>query len=176
MGDDGFSVDGPETLRGALLLLVLGLAVGGYGVYDYVQQTDAVRNSVEVQATIVEVGVETDSSGSSRSVNVDYEPTVRFTYEYDGSSYTGSKLYPAAISSDHDTRSAAESELDGYAEGETVTAYVTPSDPDDAFLKNQTTNAPIFAGLIGAVMAGAGGVSAVWNYRDSQRPSFPPET
>ena len=53
MSDTGISVDGPKTLKGALALLLIGLAVTGYGAYDYTQQSDAVADAVEVGAAIL---------------------------------------------------------------------------------------------------------------------------
>lgn len=44
--DSGFNINGPDSLAGALLYVVTGLAVASYGGYDYVQQTEAVRDSV----------------------------------------------------------------------------------------------------------------------------------
>ncbi|WP_318568669.1 DUF3592 domain-containing protein [Salinigranum marinum] len=165
MADDtGISINGPETLRGAVVLLVIGLGVTGYGVFDYVQQSDAVRESVEVDATITEVGVETESSPSS-GTGVEYEPRVEFAYEYRGDSHTGTDLFPAEIAPRYDTRSAAESAVRAYEEGTTVTAYVDPDDPDDAFLRHETSNAPLLAVGIGAVFALLGGLSTAKRYR-----------
>lgn len=157
------SIDGPSTLRGALLFLLVGLAATGYGAYDYVQQSDAVENAVEVDAEIVETGVE--SSSTNRRSGVDYKPDVQFSYRYEGTSYTGTNIYPASTTPSYDTESAARSALDGYEPGEMVTAYVDPADPADAFLKNQTSNAPLLIVAMGLFFSVAGGVSSVRKYR-----------
>ncbi|ELZ28114.1 hypothetical protein C475_04895 [Halosimplex carlsbadense 2-9-1] len=151
--DSGLSINGPESLRGALLMLLLGLAVTGYAGYDYVQQSDAVRNSVEVNATITEVGVET----SSARRGVDHEPTVRFSYEYEGTTYESSSVFPASISPTYDTESAARSVVAEYEEGGAATAYVSPDRPNGAFLKNRTTNTPLFAAAFGILFVLGGG-------------------
>jgi hypothetical protein len=151
--DSGLSINGPESLRGALFMLVLGLAITGYGGYDYVQQSEAVRDSVEVTATVEAVGVETVSVRRG----VDHEPTVRFTYEYEGSTYESTSVFPASISPTYDTESAAREVVAEYEEGATATAYVAPDQPGDAFLKNRTTNTPLFAAGFGILFVLGGG-------------------
>ena len=148
--DSGVSIDGPDSLAGALLYVVIGLAIASYGGYDYIQQTEAVRDSVQIDATVTELSIETDS-GTSSNPGVEYEPTVAFEYTYDGTQYTGTKLYPADIEQNYETRSAAKSAIDGYERGAQTTAYVDPDEPSDGFLKNKTSNAPLVALGLGGV-------------------------
>ena len=163
MSDTGISVDGPKTRKGALALLLIGLAVTGYGAYDYTQQSDAVADAVEVDAAITDVGVESTSTGSSPGT--DYRPTVRFTYEYDGTEYASTNVFPSAITSNYDTESAAREVVAEYAAGEPTTAYVDPDDPAGAFLRAQTSNAPLFAAALGLFLALGGGASAAKRIR-----------
>lgn len=160
----GLSVNGPETLRGSVAFLLVALCLTGYGAFDYVQQSDSIQDSVEVEATITDVNVESVSSSSS-STSVSYEPRVRFTYEYRGESYTGTNLFPADISPNYDTRSAAEAALQEYETGQTVTAYVNPDEPGNAFLKNETSNAPLIAVGIGIVLTLLGSAATLKQYR-----------
>lgn len=157
--DSGLSVNGPDSLRGALVYLLIGIAILSYGGYDYVQQTEAVRGSVEVTATITELAVETDS-GTSSNPGVNYDPVVEFEYTYNGTEYTGTKIYPADIEQNYETRSAAESAIEGYEQGTETIAYVEPDEPSDAFLKNKTSNAPLLAIGIGGIFALFAAVSA----------------
>ena len=163
MSDDGLTISGPSTVGGAVVMLLIGLAAAGYGAYDYTQQSDAVDDAVEVDATITDLGVEPVATGSSTGTS--YRPTVRFTYEYEGTEYTGTNVFPSAITSDHDTESAARAVTDGYAVGEPATAYVDPSDPDGAFLRSQTSNAPLVAVAIGVGFVLVGGRSALRRVR-----------
>ncbi|GGK78241.1 DUF3592 domain-containing protein [Haloarcula sebkhae] len=158
--DSDLSVNGPDTLGGAVLYMLVGIAIAGYGGFDYVQQTEAVRNSVEVDATVTELSIETDS-GTSSNPGVEYEPTVEFEYTYNGTKYTGTKLYPANIERNYETRSAAESAVEDYEQGTQTTAYVSPDEPGDAFLKNKTSSAPIIAIGIGGLFALFAAFSAV---------------
>ena len=159
MGDDGLSIDGPKTRRGAVLMLLIGLAATGYGAYDYTQQSAAVDDAVEVDAEVTELSVESTSSGSSTAV--DYRPVVRFTYEYEGTEYESTNVFPAAIAPTYDTESAARSAVEEYAVGESATAYVDPADPDAAFLRSQTSNAPLVAVAVGVGFVLVGGRSAI---------------
>mgnify|MGYP000435657504 CR=1 FL=1 len=163
MSDDGISIGGPKTRKGAVLALVVGLALTGYGAYDYTQQSDAVEDAVEVEAAITDVGVESTSSG--HSTDVDYRPTVRFTYEYDGTEYASTEVFPSAITSDYDTESAAREVVAEYAVGESTTAYVDPADPDGGFLKGKTSNAPLVAVVTGLLFALVGGRSLLKRVR-----------
>ncbi|RZV06028.1 uncharacterized protein DUF3592 [Natrinema hispanicum] len=163
MADDSeFSFNGPDTLRGAVIMLLIGLLATGYGAYDYVQQSEALTNAEEVTAELTTKGVDTDTGGSSSGV--DYRPTVRFTYEYDGTSYTSTNVFPTTISPTYDTESEARSVLGGYETGDTVTAYVPPSDPDDAYLKHQSSNAPLLVVGIGLLFVVGGSVSTLNRY------------
>ncbi|MFD1599881.1 DUF3592 domain-containing protein [Halobellus rarus] len=150
--------DGPDSPRIALLMIVVGVVVAGYGGYDYTQQSDAVENAVEVGATVVETGIE---ESSSRRGGTEYRPAVEFEYRYDGANYTGTDVYPASTQSNFDTEDAARSVLDGYGEGERVTAYVDPSAPSEGFLKAQESNAPMKVAGLGVLFALFGVVSVL---------------
>jgi len=152
------------SLHTGVLFLVIGVAIAGYGVYDYQQQTDALANTTTVEATITDIDIETVSQRRGRT---DYQPTVAFEYEYDGTTYTGDDIRPANIAQDYDTRSAARGALDGYEVGETVTAYVNPTSPGDAFLEDKRSDGPVRFVAIGGVLALVGAGSAIRSNRDS---------
>ncbi|MFC7229082.1 DUF3592 domain-containing protein [Salinirubellus salinus] len=165
--DSGLQIDsvgGPKTLAGAVGFLLVGLAITGYGVYDYTQQSDAIDDAVEVDATVTEVGIESQSSSSTRGVN--YEPQVRFTYQYDGETYEGTRLFPATTAPEYETESAARDAVREYEAGENVTAYVVPDDPDGAFLRAQRSDTPLTLAGIGGVLSLLGGVLTVKRYRE----------
>ncbi|WP_135805912.1 DUF3592 domain-containing protein [Halorussus marinus] len=165
--DSSITVGGREIdpVRGGLLVLLVGVAVAGYGGYDHLQQRQAIDAAVPVNATITETGVESDGSGSS--TGVDHYPVVRFEYAYRGESYTSQNVYPASVRQSYDTESAASDVVDEYEVGATVTAYATPESPGDAFLKNQQSNGPLVAIGIGLVAMLLGGRSALNGFRNS---------
>ena len=144
IGGDGFS-----SGRKVLLILVAGVAVMGYGGYDYVQQSDAIATAVEVKATITETGVE---SAPQRRGGMDYRPEVVFEYQYRGTSYTGTNLYPANTESTYDTESAARASIERYEEGETRTAYVDPDAPGEGVLTDRQSAAPLKLVGIGTLL------------------------
>ncbi|GAA0505514.1 Protein of unknown function [Halorubrum aquaticum] len=159
--DTDITVAGREVdpVRGGLLFLVVGLAIAGYGGYDYLQQQQAIETAESVEATVLETDVDSTSSGSSP--DVDYYPFVRYEYAYRGETHTATGVYPASVQRSYDTRSAASEAIEEYQAGETVTAYVTPDSPGDAFLRRQRSNAPFLAVGIGAVLSLLGGRSAL---------------
>lgn len=157
--DTSISVGGRElgSVRGGLLILVLGLALAGFGAYDYVQQSEAISKAVTVDATVTDTNVDR----VSQRRGTEYRPEVTFEYTYRGESYTASNLYPATVATNYDTLSEAESAISEYGVGDTVTAYVNPDSPGTAFLKHKKSNAPLKFAAIGGICILIGGVSAV---------------
>lgn len=135
--------------RGTVILIVACLALISYGGYDYVQQSEAVDDAVKVEATVEEASVsQSESRGGSN-----YYVQVEFTYQFQGTDYTGDQLFPGSISESYDTRSDARSAIEPYEAGETVTAYVDPANPSDGFLERQTITGPFeFVALGGFVL------------------------
>lgn len=158
--DSGANINGPDSLKGAVLYILIGIAIISYGGYDYVQQTEAVRESVAVDATITELDIETDR-GTSSNPGVNFDPVVEFAYTYNGTEYTGTQIYPADIEQNYETQSGAESAIEEYEQGAQTTAYVSPDQPGDAFLKNETSNAPIIAIVLGGLFTLLSIVSAI---------------
>jgi hypothetical protein len=123
---------------------------------------------VETEATITEVGVETESTRAISGSNVKYEPEVKFTYTYRGETYTGDDLFPGSTPTRYETESAARNAIAEYEPGMTATAYVDPDDPETAFLKNRTSNRQLLYIGIGLILALAGGTFVVKNYRQER--------
>ena len=163
MSDDGLSINGPDSLAVSVLFVLCAIGVVGYGAYDYVEQTDAVRDAVKTEATIVETGIESSSPPGSTEVN--HRPTVEYTYRYEGQSYTGERIHPGPTAETYETEAAAREAISAYEPNATVTAYVDPAAPGDAFLENEVSNTPfglVALGLVGLLL---GGASTAKNYR-----------
>jgi hypothetical protein len=144
-------------LPGGMLALVIGMAVAGFGAYDYTQQSAAIEDSVEVDATVTDKHVDSImTSGTTQ-----FTPEVSFEYNYEGESYTSNNLYPSSASKNYDTKSGAQSAMEEYEQGETVTAYVNPESPGDAFLKNEKSSSPLWFAALGVAFI-FGGVYALF--------------
>lgn len=154
----GFEINGPSSTIGVALLLLGGLAVAGYGGYSYVTQSSAIDSAVEVNATVTSTGVEK----VDKRRGVDYAPRATFNYTFEGESYTASNVYPGPLTRDFGTEEAAREQLDGYETGDSVTAYVQPDAPGDAFLVRERSDKPFFVIGIGIVLA-LGGLYSIRN-------------
>ncbi|MXR52851.1 DUF3592 domain-containing protein [Halovenus sp. WSH3] len=130
-----------------IVLLLSGGAVA-YSGYDYVQQSEAIDNAVAVNATVTEADVERIDVRRG----TDYAADVEFTYQYEGTNYTGDRIYPSRFSPNYGTESEAEAAIEPYETNETVTAYVDPSEPSEGFLEPRRTTAPLVFSGLGAVI------------------------
>ncbi|MFP4174572.1 MAG: DUF3592 domain-containing protein [Halobacteriales archaeon] len=152
-----FSVNGPSGSLRIVVVLVLGLATMGYGVYSYNAQTSALDSPAEVDATVSSTSVEENAQRRG----VSYTPQATFTYTYEGDEYTSSNVYPGTLSREFGTEDAAQEALNGYEGGETVTAYVPPESPGSAYLKHESSNKPFLVIGFGVLFVLASLYSAV---------------
>ncbi len=113
----------------AILALLVSIFVVA-GVWQEVRETRALRSFRAVTATVLSSDVESvRSAGSSRSAA--YRPAVRYEYVVDGERHVADHVTPL-----HESRSYrwASDLAHRFVPGSTVTAYVDPRDPDDAYL------------------------------------------
>ena len=96
-------------------------------------------------------------SREQRSDDERYRPEVRFEYTFEGEHYESDRLYPETRSHTHSSRSAAQSTTSQYEVGTSVTAFVDPAHPDEAFLNDERTASAGFYYIVAAVFA-LGGV------------------
>lgn len=135
------------------VILLIGIAMMGYGGHDYLQQSEAMQKAVETEATITNLG--TEEVHIRRGIV--YEPTATFEYRHQDESFNSSNVFPAGSTSDYNSRSKAESVLEDYQVGETATAYVVPSSPSEAFLKDTQSSVPFESVGLGVLIALVGG-------------------
>jgi hypothetical protein len=128
------------------IIILLGVAAVVGGGYLYYSGLQATGNADEVEATVISSNVgEVGSSTGSDS----YTISVRYRYTYDGETYTSWSMCPGAGSAcvpTSDSRSDMQETLEDYPEGGTVTAYISPSDPSEAYLID-TDPSPIYLGV-----------------------------
>lgn len=144
----GFEINGPSGTFQVLLTIVLGLGAMGYGGYSYASQTAALDSAVAVDATIASTSVET----VSQRRGTEYRPRATFNYTYNGTEYTSSNVYPGPLPREFGSEDEARAQLDGYEPGTTVSAYVPPDSPENAFLKVERSNKPFLVVGIGALL------------------------
>lgn len=142
---------GPQQLLSSVILM-LGLVLVGYGGYVYVQESTALSDAVEVEAQITETEIVRASAMRGDTV---YVPTATFEYRFGGTDYTSANLFPAGSTKRYKDRADAASVLSDLAVGDTVTAYVVPSAPGEAFLRDSRPDTSgrflIFGAFVGLV-------------------------
>lgn len=140
--------------------ILLGLLLVAGGGYLYWSGMQATANAEEVDATVLSSSVvDTDDTGSSQDAN-EYTVRVEYRYAYDGREYTTENLCPGAgteCEPSSDFRTDMQEFVEEYPEGETVTAYVPPSAPSNAYLVD-TEPSLIFPGIAaaGVLLSGLG--------------------
>ncbi|WP_254522278.1 DUF3592 domain-containing protein [Natrinema caseinilyticum] len=143
--------NGPSGAIQIAIALIIGLGTIGYGAYSYSAQSSALDTAETVDATIVSTSIETREERRG----TDYTPHVTFNYVYEGETYTASNVYPGKLPREFGSKEDARAELDGYEPGDTVTAYVPPNSPGNAFLKHESSNKPLLVvGFGGIVVMG----------------------
>jgi len=146
-----FNFNGPSGTVQIVVALLLGLGTMGYGAYSYTAQASALESTETVEATLVSTSVETLDQRRGTA----YTPQATFEYSYQGASYTASNVYPGPLPREFGSEPEARAQLDGYAAGDTVTAYVPADSPGEAFLKHERSNKPLLViGFGGVVLLG----------------------
>jgi hypothetical protein len=138
----------------ALALLSLIVVMGTIGLRAMNHQARLMEDSIETPATIVSSKVQDiTTSGASRTSarSVRFVPEVRFRFELDGRTGTGQNVFPMPRNGDQVWASRLVSR---YPTGRSVTAWVDPNHPDDAFLEKEWVRGPY--GLVLAISASLG--------------------
>lgn len=145
----------PTVIGGMLaftgVLLVLG------GLYEYYTRKRSIEKSDRVSATVLSSEVSEHTGVYWRET---YKPSVEFEYTYSGQKHTSDDLYPSVL--DENTGyDWTKRIVENHPEGETVTAYVDPENPDRAFLEEGSGRGKVtltILELTGLVLAGIGAV------------------
>lgn len=151
---------GQSSVVGILLIVVIGLAMAGFGGYMWMEQGERIDSYEQTEATVVSSDVDRRTSSTSEGgTSTTYYPEVTYEYTVDGEAYQSENVMPGPGETGKGQRGWAEGIVEDHPEGETVTAYYDPEDPSNAFLvKNREV---MFLGV-----AGFGGLFAllgVWS-------------
>jgi hypothetical protein len=125
----------------ALVFVVVGVAIIGFGVMDYQNRQSDIQNAVQVEGTVQSVDVHEQSSEGSDS---SYNPYIKYAYSYEGQQYTSRSVYPGLNQRVFDNRDKAEEVVSEYSSGETTTVYVNQENPSSAFLIKETQTSRSF--------------------------------
>ena len=142
-------IPGLSELTKAILVVIAGIGLAIYGGYSLMQQDSAIQNAEQINVTIESTGVET----VSQRRGVEYKPTASFSYTYNGDSYNSDNVYPSGIAQEFNSEEDASQVIEDYNTGETVTGYISPGSPGNAFLVDESSNTPYLMILIGIAMA-----------------------
>lgn len=143
------------SFRDAVVLVVVGLVFSGIGGYLYVDEQRAIDNSEPIEGVVVDSSVYVDRATSSDDSD-SYFPEIRYRYSYDGREYTNDNVFPGT-GSRSTSRARANSLVDEYRPGATVTVYVEPDTPERSFLiKERATLFHLAFGGAGVLMVLAG--------------------
>jgi len=171
-GDDGAGARGRLPGRppkpGLALsgtVLAIGLVVLGVGAYSYVTDTASLEGRVEVTGTVTETGIEQVEGSRGRDA---YVPTVTFRYQFEGATYTSDKLYPGESQPRYSDSATATARLPDVAAGDTVTAFVNPDAPGEAYLRETRSGQATIALLAGFCITVLGG-GRLWQLRSRER-------
>jgi hypothetical protein len=132
---------------GVIFLSLAGLGALLPGGYYVISQAIAMASFAPTPATVVGSQVMT-SRGSKGSTN--YNPFVQYVYRVAGSDYTSSRVVACSFNTfgyDSSTRIVRAN-----PPGASVTCYVNPADPNDAFLVRSTEFLPYLLTLSGFTM------------------------
>jgi hypothetical protein len=127
--------------------LLAGGAVLQYGARLSIGLYRRSREAREVEAQIVETSIEERDDG-------DFEPTVRFRYDFDGQTYE-STFVTEGQDPPAGSRDVVESYLSEFREGETRTATLLTSMADQAVLERSTQTWPYVVAVVATLIGGA---------------------
>ena len=147
-------------------LIVLGLAMCGFGVY-FVQLGFEARSWPEAKGRILSttVKVSTSRSSGSRSTSYsrEYYPNIRYSWSVDGVQYTGDRYRLGTTHEKYRERSDAEEAAKAFPGGTTIPVYYDPKNPSEAVLEKDTSWSVFVPAILGLLFLGTGGL--MWRYR-----------
>jgi len=142
-----------------VLIVIAGVVGGGFGFLPAFEHNVAVQESQPVDATIVstDLDVREDDDGDK-----EYNPIVVYRYEIDGETYEQDNTYPGRFTRWTGSRSSATAVVDQYRPGDEVTVHHNPSNPGQAYLRNDGMPGSWLIGIGGAAIVFVGGLWLIW--------------
>ena len=145
--------------------IIATLIFGGFsvmmlyiGITQLVQQRRNLAHAVPVDAVITRsevsssTSMDTDPRLNRSTSTTSHTPDVRFQYVVGGVRHEGERLHPTVIVRGYASRDAAAAALEAYPVNAKVRAWVDPSHPEQAFLVNDASAAPVVFIVIGLLL------------------------
>lgn len=144
------------------VMLLLGGGAGLFAGFERARLGSASESWVEVEGEIISSRVASSRGRSAASSRTEWRYYARlgYRYEYEGRSYSGSKISydDPPGGSDESGKREAEEFLSDFPRGATVSVYVDPENPEQSVLLRGTTGSGVWIPLaFGIVAFGVGG-------------------
>ncbi|MEF8840586.1 MAG: DUF3592 domain-containing protein [Haloarculaceae archaeon] len=154
------------------LLVVIGLGSAAAGGTHVLEHNGAVQENRPVEAVVLSTDVdhrviENDDGPDDH----EYRPVIEYRYRVDGETYTGDNVFPGSFERWRESRSWAADIADDYDRGETVDARYNPSNPVDAYIRNDGWPGEwlVTAGYAAVLLVGGAGLVVQGFRRRRQR-------
>lgn len=149
-----------SDLTNTLLALVICLGFAGVGGYLFVSQQGAAADAVEVEATVVASEVVHEEVRDDDRVGREdrYSVRIEYRYTYEGETYTSTNRCAGAASGctpSGSTPTDAEAFVEDHPAGSSVTAYVQPDEPSQAYLFESGASTVWSLVMVGGGLLGA---------------------
>lgn len=146
--------DGKAGLISNIAILLVGVGLVFLGFNTLISQDQALENPVNVSATVVDTGIQQDSS---RRGGIDYQPQIEYEYSFEGEKYTSRNMHPGGqLPNQYNVESKAREVIEEYSQGSEINVFVPPEKPGEAFIQKKKTNDPLMFIGIGILFAGMG--------------------
>ncbi|MAS94062.1 MAG: hypothetical protein CMO55_12775 [Verrucomicrobiales bacterium] len=131
------------VIGGLSLLGIAFLAVGIYRMtpsWETIQNARASTSWTETEAKITGARINVIEGSTSTGTPNRYQPTAGYTYQVDGTEYTGENIRFAELDyHNRGARNKAQKVIDPYSNYPTVKAYYNPADPSVSVLEPGVT-------------------------------------
>lgn len=158
-------------MAGIIVILIscaFGIMLLWVGSTQFFQQRKLLKQVVGVDAVIIESkvagsrGMDTDQRLLRDNSTKSYTAEVKFGYEFQGTRYQSSMLYPTIIERGYASADSAAEELKEYPAGANVKAFVNPAEPAKGFLRCEAGAGPVVFVIVGLVVPLVGFVLSRW--------------
>lgn len=143
------------------VLLLIGLALVGWGTYATLQENDRAALP-ETDGTVVSAELEAVPGEDA------YRPNVTYRYTVEGTTYTDDTVFPESLDG-QGSREWAEGVVEEYEAGDSVAVTYDPERPERSYIRERRSPTPVISfgmGMVALAFAFVFGVAAFQSGRD----------